>query len=326
MNLVRRTIRVVALASFSFFFLSGLASAKKVKEGHLKKTMEAVVLYHIYGPKGLEMNQPSDLDLALNGDLYVLDGVNDRVLVFDSKGKYKFHFGKSGNGDGELNQPLGIGLDRSANVYVADSRNHRVVVFNREGKYLNTVLLKANPGSPLPDPADVEIVTPQDDDEVLWITDNDSHRVLVYDRYTLKFIKQFGGHGIEAGSFRYPFLMDSNDKGDVFIVDVLNTRVQAFRYSGKFFRELGYWAISEGGFYRPKGVTHSPYGDTIFVSDSYMGVIQGFEAGGSYKCTLANKDGSELKLMTPFGMVADRFGKLYVLEMLSNRVTVLRIK
>jgi len=272
------------------------------------------------------MDQPSDLDITVDGRLYVLDGVNNRVLVFEPGGKYSFHFGKSGSGPGEFNQPLGIGLGKQGNVYVADSGNHRIQIFDSKGKYLNQILIKPNPGYPLADPADVEVVSPPDEDEMLWVTDNNSHRIVTYDKRNLKFERQLGSHGIEGGSFRYPFLMDSDDTGRVYIVDVLNTRGQVFTSNGKFFREIGRWAISEGGFYRPKGIAHSPNENVVFVSDSYMGVVQGFEVVGTYKYTISDASGREMKFTNPFGMVVDRFSRLYVVEMLANRVTVLQLK
>jgi len=321
-----RYFAAVLVFLFSVLALSLSSEAAKLGKAKLKHWREANVLYRVYGPEGLEMNQPSDLDITVNGELYVLDGVNDRVLVFDSKGKYKFHFGRSGTGQGEFDQPLGIGLGKQGNVYVADSRNHRVQIFDPEGKYLNQIALRANPGSPLPDPTDVEVVAPPDEDETLWITDNDSHRIVIYDKFTLKYIKQFGSHGIEGGSFRYPFLMDSDESGRVYVVDVLNTRAQVFDSSGKFLREIGYWAISEGGFYRPKGIAHSPGEDTVYVSDSYLGVVQGFTPAGAYKYTVSDEHGREWRFTNPFGMVVDRFNRLYVIEMLANRVTVLQLK
>ncbi|MCK4706391.1 MAG: hypothetical protein KAT90_13000, partial [Gammaproteobacteria bacterium] len=50
------------------------------------------------------LDQPSDVAISKKGYAYVLDGVNNRVVVFDEKAKQLFSFGRS---DG-LKLPMAI--------------------------------------------------------------------------------------------------------------------------------------------------------------------------------------------------------------------------
>jgi DNA-binding beta-propeller fold protein YncE len=280
-------------------------------------------LFEIKGGPGSPFNQPTDLAVGKNGRIYVLDGVNDRVQVFDSRGNFLFLFGKPGSGNGELNRPVGLETDRQGRVYIADSRNHRVQVFDSEGKYINKIILPTKGTNLPPDPVDVLIVSPRDETETLFVSDNDNHNILVYDKDSLKLINKFGIHGFEEqGSFRYPFSL-ATDMGykNIYVVDVLNTRVQMFDRNGKFIRKIGGWGIREGTFFRPKGVT-ADVDNNIYVSDSYMGVIQLFRPDGSYVSVVGTQKGKEKKFKTPIRIYIDRNQRLFVVEELAHKVSV----
>ncbi len=281
-------------------------------------------LFEIKGGPGSPFNQPTDLAVSNDGNIYVLDGVNARIQVFDGKGRFLFKFGKYGSGKGELNMPLGLDLDRQGKVYVADSRNHRLQVFNAEGHYLNMVKLPGDGVEKAPDPVEVLVVSPYDEPETIFITDNDNHRVLVYDKDTLKLLYKFGARGFEdeGGSFRYPFSLAADmAQENIYVVDVLNTRVQMLDLKGKFIRKIGAWGIREGTFFRPKGIAVDA-DDNIYVTDSYMGVIQLFKPDGSYVSVVGKRKGEETKFKTPIRIYIDQNQRLFVVEELAHKVSV----
>src|SRR5262249_44031229 len=68
--------------------------------------------------------------------LYASDTSNDRILVFDFRGKYFRAFGGSGSEPGKLRQPNGLAVDRLGRILVADTRNKRVAIFNADGTFV----------------------------------------------------------------------------------------------------------------------------------------------------------------------------------------------
>jgi peptidylamidoglycolate lyase len=89
------------------------------------------------GEDETHMNQPNDVAIAPNGDLYVSDGYgNNRVVVFDKNGKFLRAWGKLGQGPGEFSQPHSLVLDSKGRVYVADRNNSRIQVFDSKGRFL----------------------------------------------------------------------------------------------------------------------------------------------------------------------------------------------
>jgi len=263
--------------------------------------------------------QPSDLSVAPNGDIYLVDGVNNRIIVTGSDGRWKFDFGSYGSGKGQFKFPLGIDIDTAGEVYVADTGNHRIQVFDLQGNFLYLFSTSTLSDRAPSDPVDV-LFCPVN--AYIYVSDNDNHRIKVFNR---KGRAQFhwGDFGEDYGYFRYPGIMALNKYNEILVVDVLNTRLQKFTPSGQFLADIGTWGVTEGKLFRPKGVAVDRRG-RIFISDSYMGVIQVFNDTGRVLGVLC-RDGRIRRLTTPVGMAFDREGRLLIVEMRANKITVLKV-
>jgi hypothetical protein len=79
------------------------------------------------------------LDVLKDGTAYVLDMKDNRVRIFDVRGKFLRAFGKKGQGPGELNQPVGLIVTPENEVLVEDVLNQRLAVFTLDGKFLRHI-------------------------------------------------------------------------------------------------------------------------------------------------------------------------------------------
>lgn len=70
-----------------------------------------------------------------NENIYVVDGQENRILVFEPTGRYVRSFGRSGQGPGEFQLPTKIRSGLGSRIWVWDSRNSRMQVFDGEGRY-----------------------------------------------------------------------------------------------------------------------------------------------------------------------------------------------
>jgi len=86
-------------------------------------------------------HKPCDIEGDSGGNLYVLDGGNQRVLKFDNEGKFLKTFGRFGQGPGEFQLLLSIDIHEDGHVYIADWRNCRLEVFSSQGKYIHSIKL-----------------------------------------------------------------------------------------------------------------------------------------------------------------------------------------
>lgn len=265
---------------------------------------------------------PSEVSVAKDGRIYVVDGVNHQVKVFDDQGAYAFAFGGRGDADGRFNSPLGIHIDRSGKVYVADSGNHRVQIFDPDGSFIDKIAISSD-ASHLADPTDVVV---DSDAARCFVVDNDNHRIRVFDLATKNPIGNFGRPGAEKREFRYPFLIDIGKENDLYIVDVINTRVQVLNPEGLFVNFIGEWGVEKGEFFRPKGIAVDRH-ERVFVSDSYLGVVQVFESTGElYAVVGEGLPATVKKFRTPVGLFVDGRDRLYVTEMLANKVSVYQME
>jgi DNA-binding beta-propeller fold protein YncE len=270
-----------------------------------------------------DFKQPSDVAVANDGKIYVLDGVNNRIKIFNPHGIHLSTFGGAGEGSGKFNFPLGIGIDEQGRVYVADSGNHRIQIFSPDGKYLSGFNVETGRKDAKPsDPTDIAVNSSLNK---CYVVDNDNHCLLVYDLINKSLIKARGIMGTEKREYRFPFMIDIDSEGNLYLVEVINTRVKKVDPEGIYLKSIGGWGVEKGEFYRPKGVAVDSK-DRVFVSDSYLGIIQVFDKEGTFLYVLGNENGSIIKFKTPTGLSIDKHMRLYVVEMLADRVRVLSLK
>ncbi len=290
--------------------------------GTLSKDLTVVEpLMQIDRSNGALLRHPSDVSVSRDGRIYVLDGVNNRVVVYSPSGRLLYQFGRGGSGKGELRQPLGLTVDSRGRVYVADSGNSRIQVFSSRGKYLYLIKIPRDDWPRPPDPTDVVV---DEKKGILYIVDNDNHRLLFYSLKEKRFIKELGKMGMGREGFRWPFSIAIDRDGYLYIVDVINTRVREVAPEGRFMIDIGGWGVQKGQFYRPKGVAVDSKG-RIYVSDSYLGVIQVFDRDGRFLSVVADRKGKIKRFVTPVRIFIDPKDRLFVVEMFAHRISIYRI-
>ena len=110
-------------------------------ENHRVRVFDAQTGEHLkdIGKRGNgpgEFNLPRDVAIGLDGRLYVVDGGNFRVQIFDKDGKYLSSFGKVGKMLGDFARPKEIATDADGNVYVADTAFGNFQIFSPDGDLL----------------------------------------------------------------------------------------------------------------------------------------------------------------------------------------------
>ncbi|PKO90360.1 MAG: 6-bladed beta-propeller [Betaproteobacteria bacterium HGW-Betaproteobacteria-12] len=91
------------------------------------------------GKRGIgpgEFNLPRDVAIGSNGQIYVVDGGNFRVQVFDRNGKFMTSFGSVGKQLGNFARPKEIATDSAGNVYVVDAAFGNFQIFTGDGDLL----------------------------------------------------------------------------------------------------------------------------------------------------------------------------------------------
>jgi DNA-binding beta-propeller fold protein YncE len=176
------------------------------------------------------------------GHVWVLTRGNPSIYEFDNNGKFIRSFG-----EGLFTRSHGLRIDSEGNIWATDVSAHTVMKLSPDGKVLMTLGTKGQRGEwndtthLLNEPNDIAIARNGDIFVAQGHTPgaNGDPRVLKFDK-TGKFIKSWGGKGKEPGKFDVAHGLAFDAKGQLWVTDRENQRIQIFDQDGKYIKELKY--------------------------------------------------------------------------------------
>jgi sugar lactone lactonase YvrE len=173
-------------------------------------------------------SNPEAMAIDKNGNFYLTDTGNNRIIKFDKNFKYLSQFGKEGKRPGQLDHPHGIGIDSKGNIYINGLNDPRIQKFTNDGKFIKEWGTNGTGPGQLTTP--LEHLKVDSKDRVFIVDSASNPRVQVFDSDG-KFLTQFGKLGEGNGEFKKPEHVAFNEKdgkGTVYVVDRGNHRIQVF--------------------------------------------------------------------------------------------------
>lgn len=182
-------------------------------------------LLGFFGPRGIATNS--------QGEVFVADTGNKRIVFFGAEGKPLGQFGEGGSDSGQLDEPVGLAFDSDGNLYIADTWNQRVQVFDRElsGAYTfvsewdvrgwdgisatNYPYLAVAADKNLPYAGHV------------FVTDPDNGRVIEFTNGG-EIVRYWEDGGENGGTFNLPVGIAFDPQGGLWVVDSGNCRLLHF--------------------------------------------------------------------------------------------------
>jgi DNA-binding beta-propeller fold protein YncE len=94
----------------------------------------------VSGDGPYELNQPSSVLVAPNGDIFIGDGhggrSNSRIMKYSPSGGFLLSWGSRGSEPGNFDVPHDLAMDSTGRIFVGDRGNNRVQVFDQEGNFI----------------------------------------------------------------------------------------------------------------------------------------------------------------------------------------------
>ena len=134
------------------------------------------------------------------------------------------------------------------------------------------------------------------------MSDHTLHCVKYYSATTSKYIGQFGSKGREEGQFAEPGGMSTDGKGNIYVADFFNKRVQVFKEDGKFVQIIPCLGQATDVVVDNKGEIH------VAVYDRSH--IEVFSPDGKNRLEVyANPSGD---FLSPYGIAIDDEGYIFI--------------
>ncbi|HVA66119.1 MAG TPA: hypothetical protein VNK24_04250 [Elusimicrobiota bacterium] len=269
------------------------------------------------GRNGGGFNKPTGVAVGPNGNIYVADTNNDQVEVFTATGVFISAFGR---GDGpkddpddriqgriSLNKPKDVKVDAAGNIFVADTNNNRVIEVSPSGQ----VLLQLSRQKGNEERKDHD--DPGDFDEM-------SHP------------------GNAKGSFNHPSGLALDSRGDIYVSDTNNNRIEEFDPLGNFIEAFSLPSIvppakpedpdqEDSGLRPQRHDLGTPYGiavdssGVIYAADAQGDRVLKFAQDGTLLSTIGGPGNGVGQFHRPEGVAVDPDGGcLYVSDRNNDRI------
>ncbi len=290
-------------------------------------------------PKGFKLGNPTGIGIDSNQNIFIFhrpDRVwpligtmpdtyisSKTILMLDRKnGKLLNSWGSN-----LFIMPHGLTVDKNNNIWVTDVGLHQVFKFSHEGELLmklGEAKIAGNDSAHFNRPTDVAV----SGDGSFYVSDGYGNSRIIKFSPTGKYLFQWGTKGDKKGEFNIPHAIDLDEKGNVYVADRENKRVQVFDSTGKF---LNNWTNETFGsicsitFDKVKksfiavddatswfGLKHN--GSDIILFDSEGNLLSQFGRSGLYngpKCWYHD-------------VATDNEESIYVVDILGNRIQKFR--
>lgn len=174
--------------------------------------------------------RPTDIAWLPDGTYFISDGyVGTRVAKYDADDNFVMDWGQepgdpANPGPYEFDTVHAITISEDRLLYVSDRAHARIQVFDENGEF--QFMFPTGPrGESLP--YAVEVMRETSGEEVLWIADGGTGRMLKFDLQG-NFLYGWGTPGNEYGHFNGPHSITTDQDGNLYIAEVFAGRVQKF--------------------------------------------------------------------------------------------------
>ncbi len=136
---------------------------------------------------------------------------------------------------------------------------------------------------------------------------------------TFTYAAKFGEAGTEAGKLKTPFGMAIDSRGDLWVADEGNSRLEEFGAAGEYLSTFGKAGSEAGQLKEPKGIAIDSKAD-IWVAESGNNRVQEFSPEGKSLLVFGKAGSGNGELKEPKALAIDSKGDIWVADTGNNRM------
>jgi DNA-binding beta-propeller fold protein YncE len=251
--------------------------------------------------KPLPFSFPAGVAVDSQGTMYVADEFNSTIQRLSPEGVPFAPLGTHGSAPGQFQLPSAVAVDRQGNIYVADTNNSRIQKLSPSGQPLDQWPVNGQPGALAVDrqgniyvatPNGIEKLSPAGTHLADWPNLGlamavDDHGDIYADGKNGSIVKVSprGKKATLPGKIGLPntfaqisgLVVDS--RGDIYVVDLGNYRIQRFSPAGTLLTQWGSKGSAIGHFEGLSALALDDQGN-VYAADAGNGRIQKFSPGG----------------------------------------------
>jgi DNA-binding beta-propeller fold protein YncE len=276
------------------------------------------LVWGIHGTKAGWLQKPRVAAFDGRDQLYIAD-LTDRIQVFDRDGRYLRGWRTP---DLNVDGPSGLTVDRLGRLLVADTHFYRVLVYSNQGELLFQIgdgVQGSTPGR-FGYPTDVVI----DRAGNFYVSEyGENDRIQVFSPEG-KWLRQWGGHGLEPGEFLRPRALAIDDRDRIYVADSCNHRIQVFDTRGKLLDSWGTRGTAPGQMSYPYDLAIGPDG-ALYVCEYGNQRVQKFTLDGEPLGLWGGPGRGPGQLFNPWALAVDGQGAVSVIDTNNHRVQRFRL-
>jgi DNA-binding beta-propeller fold protein YncE len=264
---------------------------------------------------GKPLSRPQGLSIDLDGNLYIADTGNNRVLKVDQEGKLLRQVGGFGWGKEQFDGPVDVWAENGLDVLIVDYNNRRIERYDKDLHYISSLYNDETA------PATAQFAFPvavalSGHGEIL-LADAEFQRIVRINSFG-KLIGSFGDYDAGDGALSSPMKILISPRDEVFIADSARGNIIKYDYFGNFVTHLG------------DGVLRSPTGidlwkDVLLVADGGAHQIVGFSRDGERLGAWGEAEDKGGQFSSILGVKVFR-DRALVLDGGNNRVQIFELK
>ncbi len=169
----------------------------------------------LYGPRAVVIDA--------QGNVFVTDTGNKRILKFSANGEPLAQYGGVGSDPGQFLEQVGVAIDRSGNIFVADTWNQRIQKFDANFNFITQWTVEAWDSQTVINKPYLAV----DGNGNVFVSDPEGARIIKFSNDG-KLLAVYGGRGADLASFNQPTGLAVDAQGNLYVTDSGNHRILVF--------------------------------------------------------------------------------------------------